>query len=546
MLGGGGWETVVGLEVHARVASPRKLFSGAPAGGEAGPAPGAGGAPPPNSRVAPFDLALPGALPVLNWDCVDAAVLTGLALGGRVAPWLCFDRKHYFYPDLPHGFQVTQKRRPVVGGGELALPRSGRRVGLAGVQLETDTGKLASSERGGGHFLLDLNRAGCALMEVVTAPDLRSGEEAAEAARELQALLRRLGTSRGAMQDGEFRVDVNVSVREVLPGGPPAAAAAAAGDAAPRRGRESARREVKNLNSFRRIRDAVEYEAGRLRAALEAGRPLPPQTLGWDPQAGRTFAMRDKAADLDYRFTPEPDVPPVELSEAYVATMRGRLEEILEAEAEAAGAGAGALPEGVPPGTAAALASRPELLEFFRAAFAAAPGGEPLDPTALATFVSGEVGKAPPGAVRALLRGGGGDSPGAPRFPPAECAALLGHVRSGRISMRMAKEVCAGLLKEDGGNGGVEAAIAGLGGAQLSDEAELRGLCAAAVGRHPREAAQFRAGRDRLLGLFVGQVLKASGGRANPKRVSELLKELLLTGGGEGAEGAGGPPPGAS
>ena len=534
--GAAAWETVVGLEVHARVASPRKLFSGAPAGGGEGGA----GAPPPNSRVAPFDLALPGALPVLNWDCVDAAVLTGLALGGRVAPWLCFDRKHYFYPDLPHGFQVTQKRRPVVGGGELVLPRSGRRMGLAGVQLETDTGKLAS-ERGGEHFLLDLNRAGCALMEVVTAPDLRSGEEAAEAARELQALLRRLGTSRGAMQDGEFRVDVNVSVREVLPGDLPAADEA--GEAAPLYGRESARREVKNLNSFRRIRDAVEYEAGRLRAALEAGSPLPPQTLGWDPQAGRTFAMRDKAADLDYRFMPEPDVPPVELSEAYVATMRGRLEEILEVEA---GTGAGALPEGVPPGTAAALASRPELLAFFQSAFAEAPGGESLDPATLATFVSGEVGKIPPGAVQALLQDGGGSD--APRFSPAECAALLGHVRSGRISLRMAKEVCARLLKEGGGGTGanVETAIADLGGAQLSDEAELRGLCAAAVERHPREAAQFRAGRDRLLGLFVGQVLKASGGRANPKRVSELLRELLLAGGGGGAEGAGGPPSGAS
>lgn len=512
--GAAAWETVVGLEVHARVACPGKLFSAAPAGGPRADEE-------PNSRVAPFDLALPGALPVLNWECVDAAVLTGLALGGRVAPWLCFDRKHYFYPDLPHGFQVTQKRRPVVAGGQLALPGTGRAVRLAGVQLETDTGKLTSTSgdgAGGGGFLLDLNRAGCALMEVVTEPDMRSGAEAAEAARELRTLLHRLGTCRGAMQDGEFRVDVNVSVREVVD------------RSESHLGRASARREIKNLNSFRRIRDAVEHEAEQLRSALEEGDPLPPQTLGWDPRAGCTFAMRDKAVDLDYRFMPEPDVPPVELSDAYVGSMQGRLEELLRA---ADGEGDGALPESVPSSTAAALAARPELMAYFQAAYGSDGAPPRPDPVALAVFVAGPMGKlVQPEVARTLL---GEASP----FPPAECAYLLGHVRSERISKRTAREVCARMLQGEyqPNPDGVEAAIAALGGEQVSDEAEVEALCSAVIARRPEEAKQFRAGRERLLGRFVGDVIKTSGGRANPKMAAQLLRKLLC-GRGDSAGGA--------
>ena len=490
-----GWETVVGLEVHAQVAAATKLFSGAPTQAGAG-APAA-----PNSRVAAFDAALPGTLPSVNWGCVAAAVRTGLALGGSVAPRLEFDRKHYFYPDLPHGFQLTQRRSPIVSGGALEVPAPGtsasasatRRVRIQQVQLETDTGKLSRGGAGGpaGAVNLDLNRAGTALMEIVTEPDLRSGAEAAGFVRALQKLLRHLGTCHGAMEDGGLRVDVNVSVRSDLA--------------------SSSRREIKNLNSFKRIEHAVEYEARELQAAMEAGRHVPSETLGWDVAQGRTYPMRSKERLLDYRFMPEPDLPPVPLTAALVRELAG-------GDLEPPEAAQRRLAEefGLPAALAAALADDPGQLGYFRDVAGAGEGR--LDPPAVARFVTGDL----VGLGRAAALGA---AECRARLGPGACAELLGAVASGRISMRMAKGIAEAVLGGDART--VEALVEAQGGGQVSDAAAIAELCRAVLDEVPDKVALYRAGKTKLLGMFVGQVMKRSEGRANPQQVSATVKALL-------------------
>ena len=358
------------------------------------------------------------------------------------------------------------------------------------MQLETDTGKLS---RGGpaGAVNLDLNRAGTALMEIVTEPDLRSGAEAAGFVRALQKLLRHLGTCHGAMEDGGLRVDVNVSVRSDLA--------------------SSSRREIKNLNSFKRIERAVEYEARELQAAMEAGRHVPSETLGWDVARGRTYPMRSKERLLDYRFMPEPDLPPVPLTAALVRELAG-------GDLEPPEAAQRRLAEefGLPAALAAALADDPGQLGYFRDV--AGAGGGRLDPPAVARFVTGDL----VGLGRAAALGA---AECRARLGPGACAELLGAVASGRISMRMAKGIAEAVLGGDART--VEALVEAQGGGQVSDAAAIAELCRAVLAEFPDKVALYRGGKTKLLGLFVGQVMKRSEGRANPQQVSATVKALL-------------------
>ncbi len=469
------WEVVVGLEFHVQVMARTKLFS---------PAPAASGAAP-NTAVAPFDAATPGSLPVLNAAAVAAAARLGMALGGEVQKHSQFDRKHYFYTDLPHGYQITQQRAPIVLGGTLWLDDAGaeedagdaagaaeavervarRGVAVERVQLEMDTGKSVHTA---DCTLLDLNRAGCALLEVVTAPQLRSGAEAAAAVRGLQRLLRHAGVGSGALEDGSLRADVNVSVRQRAPGG-----------------LTGGRTEVKNLNSTRAVARAVRYEAARHIALLAAGTPVPRQTLSFDAATGRTVPMRDKEAALDYRFMPEPDVPPIVLSDAYLAAIRAALPELPDAAQARL-----ATQYGLAPGVAAALVAQPGTLSYFErtVAAAAAAGASAVDARTVANWITGElVGAAREAGVSAVTPP---DS-----ASPQRLAELLSLVASGTLSARMAKPVLAAMLQGDARP--LPALVEALcGGARVTDDAVLRKMCSDVLDQHPKQVRRARTGSN--------------------------------------------------
>lgn len=476
------WRTVVGLEAHCAVASATKLLSGAPS---------ASAASEPNALVAPFDAALPGTLPALNRACVVAAARLGVALGGCVARHSAWERKHYRYADLPHGFQVTQERFPIVTGGAL------RGVPVARVQLETDTGKALHGALP-GRSALDLNRAGVALLEVVTEPGITGGRHAVEVVLELQRLLRRLGVSDASLEDGSLRVDVNVSVR------------------APD-GRASTRCELKNINSTRLIARAVDAEARRHAAALEAGGDVPFETRTVVDEKGTTAPLRGKDAALDYRFMPEPDIPPVALTDAELAQIAASVPPPEELVAQRL------VDElGLSAQQAEALLAARGGLQYFEAALAAGGASRPSAAT-VAKWVLGESLAAARGAKRTLDK-----PPG--EAAPERLAELLGRVASGELSERMAKPVLAALWEGDGRP--LDAVVAEhCGGApQLRDASELRTLCEQVLAEHPKQADAYRAGKTRLMGLFVGQVMKRTGGRADPPAVTALFEELLSSG----------------
>jgi aspartyl-tRNA(Asn)/glutamyl-tRNA(Gln) amidotransferase subunit B len=488
---------VVGLEFHVQVACAAKLFS---------PALAAAGQPP-NSCVAPFDAAMPGTLPRLNPDAVQAAAKLGFALGGEVQRFSYFERKHYTYPDLPHGYHITQQAAPIVRGGalwlqadaqeeveageeELAGGRVGlRRLSVERVQLEMDTGKTSLV---GGRTVVDLNRAGCALLEVVTAPELRSGSEAARAVLALQRLLRHTGVSSAALEDGSLRCDVNVSLRRAGGGLP-------VGD----------RVEVKNLNSVRSVARAVRFEALRHQRLLEQGLPVPRQTLSFDAATGRTSVMRDKETARDYRFLREPDVPPIQLSQAFLDAARAAVPELPDAARAR-------LEElyGLTPAAAAALTAHPGTLAYFDAAVAAAAPG--VDPVTVANWVIGDL----VGAAR--VAGVSATQPPA-SASPERLAALLALMAQGRISGRMAKAALAAML-----GGDVRPVELLCGGVQLAwDEEAMKAMVEQVLAEHPKQVSQYRGGRDRLMGLFVGQLMKRTQGRADPVAATKLFQEAL-------------------
>ena len=473
----GPWETAIGMEVHARVAARSKLFSGAAAAFGAAP----------NSQVSLVDAALPGMLPVLNAHCIDQAVRTGLGLGAEIARVTAFDRKNYFYPDLPQGYQISQYATPIVERGrvEIAIEGGGRRtVRIARLHLEQDAGK-SLHDQDPGLSLIDLNRAGAALMEIVTEPDMRAPAEAAAFMARLRTILRYLGTCDGNMEEGSLRADVNVSVRQ--PG-------AALGT----------RCEIKNLNSVRFIREAAAFEARRQIELIEDGGAVVQETRLFDPERGATRPMRTKEEEHDYRYFPDPDLPPVEISEDRIARIRESLPELPDAK-EARFVQA----LGLSPDDAAVLAADRDAAEFFEAV------AQGRDARAAANWVVRDL-------FGALNRAGAAiaDSP----VGAAALGGLLDLIADGTISARMAREVFEAMF-ETGGNAAEIVAARGL--RQLTDPAAIEAVVDEILAARPGEAAEYRSGKRKLLGFFMGQAMKATGGKADPKAVDEILRARL-------------------
>ena len=473
----GPWETAIGMEVHARVAARSKLFSGAAAAFGAAP----------NSQVSLVDAALPGMLPVLNAHCIDQAVRTGLGLGAEIARVTAFDRKNYFYPDLPQGYQISQYAAPIVERGrvEIALEGGGRRtVRIARLHLEQDAGK-SLHDQDPGLSLIDLNRAGAALMEIVTEPDMRAPAEAAAFMARLRTILRYLGTCDGNMEEGSLRADVNVSVRR--PG-------AALGT----------RCEVKNLNSVRFIREAAAFEARRQIELIEDGGAVVQETRLFDPERGATRPMRTKEEEHDYRYFPDPDLPPVEISEDRIARIRESLPELPDAK-EARFVQA----LGLSPDDAAVLAADRDAAEFFEAV------AQGRDARTAANWVVRDL-------FGALNRAGAAiaDSP----VGAAALGGLLDLIADGTISARMAREVFEAMF-ETGESAADIVAARGL--RQLTDPAAIEAVVDEILAARPGEAAEYRSGKRKLLGFFMGQAMKATGGKADPKAVDEILRARL-------------------
>ena len=468
----GSWEYAIGLEVHAQVASAAKLFSGAPTAFGAEP----------NTQVSLVDAAMPGMLPVINRVCVEQAVRTGLGFGGAIARHSVFDRKNYFYPDLPQGYQISQYSDPIVVGGTVEIP--GRTVRITRLHLEQDAGK-SLHDRDPDRTLIDLNRAGVALMEIVSEPDLRSPEEAAEFLTRLRALLRWLGTCDGNMQEGSLRCDANVSVR--------------------RPGEElGTRTEIKNLNSIRFLREAIEYEGRRQVDLLEAGGEVEQQTRLFDPDRGETRAMRTKEDAHDYRYFPDPDLLPLELDAAFIESIRASMPELPEARRRR-------FTEelGLSDYDADLLVAERARADYFEAAAAG------RDAKQAANWVAGE--------LLGRLNKEGLEIEAAP-IPAARLGELIDLVADGTLSGRMGRELFEAMWE----TGRPAAAIVEERGLrQISDTGALEGLVDELLAREADKAAEYRAGRTRLLGFFVGQVMKATGGKANPKMVNELLRARL-------------------
>jgi len=493
------WETVVGLEVHAQLQTRSKLFCGCAA---------AYAGAPPNVNVCPTCLALPGALPVLNEAAVRMAVRVGLALGCRVAPRSIFARKNYFYPDLPKGYQISQYERPIDEGGALPLADQDDGAPLARlvrIHLEEDAAKTSTAPD--GRTRIDFNRAGVPLLEIVGAPDLRSGAQAEAMLRRLRELLLHLGVNDGNLEEGSFRCDANVSVRP--------------------RGSETlgTRVELKNLNSIRFVRLAVEHEADRQRRLRAAGEPVLQETRAWSEGSSATVRLRGKEEAMDYRYFPDPDLPPLDLPSSLIDEERARLPELPWARRRR---WRGEL--GLGEDDARILGAHPALAAAFEDA---------LRSLETATRPSGDRGAgAVPGDDRSalgkrvanflqteVLRHVAFDGLDARLpAPPAAVGRLLALVLDGTLSGKLAKQV----LEEMRTTGrGPEAVVDALGLRQIDDPATLREVVERVLAEHPAQVDQYRGGKTKVAGFFVGQVMKATGGKAHPRVLDEVLRQAL-------------------
>jgi aspartyl-tRNA(Asn)/glutamyl-tRNA(Gln) amidotransferase subunit B len=473
----GPWETVIGLEVHAQVVSKAKLFSGAATdfGAE------------PNTQVSPVDAAFPGMLPVINRFCVEQAVKTGLGLDAEIRLESVFDRKNYFYPDLPPGYQISQYLQPVVGHGKVVLDMpdgTAREIGITRLHLEQDAGKSLHDQHPSLTYV-DLNRAGVALMEIVSEPDLRSADEAANYLRKLRSILRYLGTCDGNMEEGSLRCDCNVSVRR--PGEP-----------------YGTRCEIKNLNSVRYVMQAIEFEARRQIDILEEGGTIEQQTRLFDAGRGITRPMRSKEEAHDYRYFPDPDLLPLVLDPEWVARLRTELPELPDAKKARF-----VSEHSLPPDDAAVLVADKETALFFERVAAG------RDPKAAANWVTGDL-------FAALNRLGVGieQSP----VSAEELGGLIDLIADGTISGRLAKEVFAEMVAT-GANPAAIVEAKGL--RQVTDSEAIEAAIDAVLAAQTDKVAEYRAGRDKLYGFFVGQIMRATQGKANPALVNELLRKKL-------------------
>ncbi|MBL8484414.1 MAG: Asp-tRNA(Asn)/Glu-tRNA(Gln) amidotransferase subunit GatB [Rhodocyclaceae bacterium] len=479
------WEVVIGLETHAQLATESKIFSGAATAFGAEP----------NIQACGVDIALPGVLPVLNRKAVECAIRFGLAVGGEVAPRSVFARKNYFYPDLPKGYQISQFEEPVVSGGQLVI-RVGqgaeaveKTVRLTRAHLEEDAGK-SLHEDFHGKSGIDLNRAGTPLLEIVSEPDMRSSQEAVAYARALHALVRWIGICDGNMQEGSFRCDANVSVR--------------------RKGAEKlgTRREIKNLNSFRFLQQAIDYEVQWQIGVLEDGGKIEQATVLFNPDTGETRAMRSKEDAHDYRYFPDPDLLPLVIDAAWKDQVRAELPELPDAMRARF-----ARDYGLSAYDAATLTAALELARFYESCVAAA-GRELAKPCANWVMVD----------LAARLNRAELDISHSP-ITAQQLAGLVRRIADGTISNAMGKKVFDALCNGEGAD--ADAVIEAQGLRQMNDSGALEALVDAAIAGNPRSVEEYRAGKEKAIQALVGQVMKASKGKANPQQVNELLRARL-------------------
>ncbi|MBD2552829.1 Asp-tRNA(Asn)/Glu-tRNA(Gln) amidotransferase subunit GatB [Limnothrix sp. FACHB-708] len=482
------YEAVIGLETHCQLSTESKIFCSSSTEFGADP----------NTHVDPVCLGLPGTLPVLNQKVLEYAVKAGLALNCQIAPYSKFDRKQYFYPDLPKNYQISQYDLPIAEHGWLEIEivdkqgnATRKRIGITRLHMEEDAGKLvhAGADRlaGSAYSLVDYNRAGVPLVEIVSEPDIRTGQEAAEYAKELRRIVRYLGISDGNMQEGSLRCDVNVSVRPV--------------------GQKAfgTKVEIKNMNSFNAIQRAIEYEIERQIEAIATGEPIVQETRLWEEGSQRTISMRSKEGSSDYRYFPEPDLTPIVVSEEQRESWREELPELpaqkrhrYETELRLSAY------------DAQVLTDERAVAEYFEATVTA--GG---DVKQAANWIMGDIAawlKNEKQSIENLA------------LKPAELAELVGLIVNGTISGKIAKDILPELLTE---GGSPKALVDRKGLVQISDQGAIKAMIEEVLAAHPAELEQYRAGKTKLKGFFVGQLMKKSGGRVDPKLTNQLLEELL-------------------
>ncbi|MFT3813239.1 MAG: Asp-tRNA(Asn)/Glu-tRNA(Gln) amidotransferase subunit GatB [Acidovorax sp.] len=475
-----GYEVVIGFETHAQLATQSKIFSRAPTAFGAEP----------NTQACAVDLALPGTLPVMNREAVACAIKLGLALGSRIAPESIFARKNYFYPDLPKGYQISQFEIPVVQGGEVSfyLGDEKKTVRLVRAHLEEDAGK-SLHEDFIGQSGIDLNRAGTPLLEIVTEPDIRSTEEAVAYAKELHKIVTWIGICDGNMQEGSFRCDANVSVRK--PGQP-----------------LGTRREIKNLNSFKNMQIAIDYEIRWQIEEIEDGRAIQQATVLFDPDTGETRAMRTKEDAADYRYFPDPDLPPLVIAPEWVERERARMPELPRAMAARFVAD-----YGLPEYDATTLTQSKAMGAYFEAA--AKDCGQPK---LASNWVMGELSRRLNTEEISIE---------AAKVTSSQLAALIRRIHDGTISNNAAKQVFDALWNGEAAE--VDAVIEAKGLKQIQDTGALEKIIDEVIAANPDNVAQFKAGKDKAFNALVGQAMKASKGKANPQQVNELLKARLAS-----------------
>jgi aspartyl-tRNA(Asn)/glutamyl-tRNA(Gln) amidotransferase subunit B len=473
-----GYEVVIGFETHAQLSTESKIFSRAPTAFGAEP----------NTQASPVDLALPGTLPVMNRGAVERAIRFALAIGAHVAPRSIFARKNYFYPDLPKGYQISQYEIPVVQGGEIAfyLGDEKKKVRLVRAHLEEDAGK-SLHEDFVGQSGIDLNRAGTPLLEIVTEPDMRSSDEAVAYAKELHKIVTWIGICDGNMQEGSFRCDANVSVRK--PGQP-----------------LGTRREIKNLNSFKFMKEAIDFELRWQIEQLEDGLAIEQATVLFDPDTGETRAMRTKEDAADYRYFPDPDLPPLVIAPEWIEQVKGGMPELPRVMAARFVAD-----YGLPEYDATTLTQSKAMAAYFEDA-ARASG----QPKLASNWIMGEVSRRLNAQEIGIEQ--------AP-VPAATLAALIRRIQDGTVSNNAARQVFDALWTGEGSE--VDALIEAKGLRQMNDSGALEQIIDEVIAANAGNVEQVRAGKDKAFNALVGQAMKASKGKANPQQVGEMLRRKL-------------------
>ncbi len=473
------WEVVIGLEVHTQLATKSKIFSGASTAYGAEP----------NRQTSPVDIALPGVLPVMNKQAALLAVRFGLAIDAQINARSTFERKNYFYPDSPKAYQISQFQVPIVGEGELHIETSKgpKTIGITRAHLEEDAGK-SNHDAFHSYTGIDLNRCGTPLLEIVSEPDMRSAEEAVAYLKKLHTLVRYIGISDGNMQEGSFRCDVNISVRPF--------------------GQEEfgTRAEIKNINSFRFVEAAIEFEIERQIDLIEAGGTVVQETRLYNPDRNETRSMRSKEEAHDYRYFPDPDLPPMQIDQAIIEAIKAGLPELPEARTTRYAEELGLNPE-----DARSLVTDRQTADFFDTCCQQSRAKA----TTVFNWLNGELGSYINKAGIKIV-----DSP----VSADALALLLNRIDDKTISGKIAKEVLADMWQ---GKGSADEIIKAKGLKQITDTGAIEGIVKDILDKHPDQVAQYKAGEQKMIGFFVGQVMKASQGKANPKQANELLRKLL-------------------